>query len=99
MTKVANYFTKLWCDACVICLACPFVSWHNHKFVRVATSASVGATVSWEGLLCVCDRPAFDDLSHNSSLEAVGFVSLFLPSTLHIDGDVDTPLLTRYCEF
>ncbi len=67
--------------------------------LRVASSASVGATVSWEGLLCVCDRPAFEDLSHNSSLEAVGFVSLFLPSTLHIDGDVDTPLLTRYCEF
>jgi proteasome activator subunit 4 len=40
-------------------------------------------------------RPAFEDLSHNSSLEAVGFVSLFLPSTLHIDGDVDTALLTR----
>lgn len=27
-------------------------------------------------------RPAFDDLAHNSSLEAMGFMALFMPSTI-----------------
>nr|PNR33085.1 hypothetical protein PHYPA_025028 [Physcomitrium patens] len=39
-------------------------------------------------------RPAFDDLSHNSALEAAGFTCLFLPSNL--DGrDATSSFLTR----
>jgi proteasome activator subunit 4 len=39
-------------------------------------------------------RPAFDDLSHNSALEAVGFINLFLPSTFG-GRDATSSLLTR----
>lgn len=45
-------------------------------------------------VLFVHNRPAFEDLSHNSSLEAAGFVCLFLPSTLGRHG-TETGLLTK----
>jgi hypothetical protein len=45
-------------------------------------------------VLVVHNRPAFEDLSHNSSLEAAGFVCLFLPSTLGRHG-TETGLLTK----
>lgn len=40
-------------------------------------------------------RPKFDDISHNSALEAAGFVSLFLPTKSQKTLQIDQPFFTR----